>query len=39
MPFIEPGEVRTYRLSFEVLEGRDEIDTLVNAIGRASVTP
>jgi len=39
MPFIEPGEVRTYRLSFEVLEGRDEIDALVNAIGRAPVAP
>ena len=39
MPFIEPGDVRTYRLSFEVLEGRDEIDALVNAIGRAPVTP
>lgn len=33
LPFLGPGEARTYRLSFEVVEGRDQIDALVNAIG------
>jgi hypothetical protein len=36
LPFLEPGEARTYDLAFEVLDGANEIDPLVAAIAARS---